>query len=70
MAAALANVGAAILEKLTDESLTVAEAPTLALAFVGRLTPTKAADNGSKGTPESACNRERREKFGVFDMAP
>jgi hypothetical protein len=66
MATALASVGAAMLEKLTEENTTGADEPPQAVWLIP--TPAKAADSGSKGTPESACKMERRERLEVFDM--
>jgi hypothetical protein len=50
MAAALASVGAAILEKLTEENVTGADEPPQAVWV--KPTAAKAPDSGSRGTPD------------------
>jgi hypothetical protein len=66
MAAAFAREGAAMFEKLTEENRTGAVEPPHPVRL--KPTPAKAADSGSKGTPDSACKMERRERLEVFDM--
>lgn len=65
MAAALASEGAAMPEKLTDVNVAAAVVPP-PQAVSEKLA--SAVDSGNKGAPASACSRERRENWVVFDM--
>jgi hypothetical protein len=52
-------------EKLTDVKVAAAVVPPPQAV---REKPASAVDSGNKGAPASACNRERRESWVVFDM--
>jgi hypothetical protein len=62
MAAALANVGAAMLEKLTEVNVAAEEPPQPTLSPAAA----KAPDKGNKGMPDKTCKIERRETLGLL----
>jgi hypothetical protein len=66
IAAAFPRLGALVLEKLTELNVMGVSTEPPPQAVNDR--PANADDKGNKGAPANACNKERREKLGVFDI--